>query len=482
MYIKLLKINILLITTIIFIFNSCSNKQAANIKTIKNSNTNFNKRNIFIEKDTFNETAKFIAGLPTDLFKNIQDKIFVKTHNKITNNAWSRLKNKTIKPIKHWKNKNISSLKSCKTLFYPFSGPDFLYADLFFPACNNYIFVGLENSGNFPNLNQLNDSIINSYLINIRKSMRFINSNSYFVTKQMKDDLDNNHLNGILHIILFYLARLDYEIIDFTYVYIDQSGYTRRVSKQLIESNKIDGFKLLFKKQNTVNYKTLYYFPFDLSDINITDRLEFLFFLNQFREKCTFMKSASYLLHSNNFKIIKNLILKQSKIIIQDDSGIPFNELNKNFKCNVYGKYSKTINTFDQYFQQNLADSINKQTLPFRFGYNTRLNETVLIVAEKTKSQQLLNHDLTYKIQIMISWDKIPINSDEFSIFEDVDYYFDSGYYKYTIGSFKTEEECTPLLEKAKKNGYEDAFILAFYKGKRITLDEANTIINKTYK
>ena len=43
---------------------------------------------------------------------------------------------------------------------------------------------------------------------------------------------------------------------------------------------------------------------------------------------------------------------------------------------------------------------------------------------------------------------------------------------RFTIGSFKTLNETNAMLEKAKKNGIKDAFILAIYKGERYYFKE----------
>ena len=43
---------------------------------------------------------------------------------------------------------------------------------------------------------------------------------------------------------------------------------------------------------------------------------------------------------------------------------------------------------------------------------------------------------------------------------------------RFTIGSFKTLNETNAVLEKAKKNGIKDAFILAVYKGERYYFKE----------
>jgi len=40
-------------------------------------------------------------------------------------------------------------------MFYMFSGPDFLYADAFFPEATTYVMAGLEPPGQIPDLQKM---------------------------------------------------------------------------------------------------------------------------------------------------------------------------------------------------------------------------------------------------------------------------------------------------------------------------------------
>ena len=74
-------------------------------------------------------------------------------------------------------------------------------------------------------------------------------------------------------------------------------------------------------------------------------------------------------------------------------------------------------------------------------------------------------------------WDKVSFDDKMFEGFPDVDYYFDGSYYKYTIGKEYDEADCDYLVKMAVNKGHTDAFIVAFYQGNRITLDEAAEIL-----
>ena len=69
-----------------------------------------------------------------------------------------------------------------------FSGPDFLYANAFFPKAKTYVMAGLEPAGAMPDLTKLRGSM--GYdLTQLRNSLRWILQYSYFITSQMSSDL-----------------------------------------------------------------------------------------------------------------------------------------------------------------------------------------------------------------------------------------------------------------------------------------------------
>ena len=58
------------------------------------------------------------------------------SYSKSFDTTWKRVDEKSLVKIKHWADTELTQInKETKTLFYPFSGPDFLYANTFFPGC-----------------------------------------------------------------------------------------------------------------------------------------------------------------------------------------------------------------------------------------------------------------------------------------------------------------------------------------------------------
>jgi hypothetical protein len=101
----------------------------------------------------------------------------------------------------------------------------------------------------------------------------------------------------------------------------------------------------------------------------------------------SFFKAASYLMYKDYFSDITNVVLGQSKIILQDDSGMPLATMQQGgFQAEVLGEYTKTINLFSNYFQKDMRaeyEAKKPAKLPFTIGYNAEFGECNLQLGTK---------------------------------------------------------------------------------------------------
>jgi hypothetical protein len=92
------------------------------------------------------------------------------------------------------------------------------------------------------------------------------------------------------------------------------------------------------------------------------------------------VKAASYLLHYETFSKIKDLTIAKSSSLLQDDTGIPYRFLAKDYSLNLYGKYTIPVKNFSAsgHYQKDLAkmyaDSSKVKSLPFSLGYHWQDN------------------------------------------------------------------------------------------------------------
>jgi N-acetylmuramoyl-L-alanine amidase len=86
---------------------------------------------------------------------------------------------------------------------------------------------------------------------------------------------------------------------------------------------------------------------------------------------------------------------------------------------------------------------------------------------------------VVFKVQLAASPKEIKASDPRFKGLKDIRMYRHDGMYKYTYGETSDPDTADALLVKMKKQGFKDAFLVAFRNGKRIPLNEAKVILGK---
>jgi N-acetylmuramoyl-L-alanine amidase len=95
---------------------------------------------------------------------------------------------------------------------------------------------------------------------------------------------------------------------------------------------------------------------------------------------------------------------------------------------------------------------------------------------------QVVEQNITFKIQIANSSKKIPLNSSTFEGLKQVEEMEEDKTYKYLLGNYKTMEEAFAEQRRLRKENFKDAFTVAFLNGKKISIKEAKDMIDKNKK
>lgn len=297
--------------------------------------------------------------------------------------SWSKYHRSRTTVLRSWAETELPQDSATKTLFYPFSGPDFLHASTFFPKAKTYVLVGLEPVGSLPDSSQLKNPAV---LPAIQKSLYSILNFSFFRTNAMAKDLKREELDGTTPLLMLFLARTGNTITAYEPVRLKKDGTFLAPSDSVLKA--IPGVRIVFTDQ-AGNEKELYYFSADLSDSGLGVKRGLGRFMQQFGPFTTYLKSASYLMHKAYFSQVRNLILGQSKYVLQDDSGIALKYLDQEkWDFTFYGTYNKPIDLFARHFQPRLKaayqDTANQvKSLPFGTGYDWRKNTSNLLLLKK---------------------------------------------------------------------------------------------------
>ncbi len=129
----------------------------------------------------------------------------------------------------------------------------------------------------------------------------------------------------------------------------------------------------------------LYYFTTDLSNGGLKNQPGVVKYCAQLGRGRSLVKAASYLMHLNSFGTVRDFLLTNSSVIVQDDSGIPVQAFEPGrWAVRCFGSYPGPIDLFKQHLQPDLAAIYAKShppPLPFGFGYRWQPSQSSLLLA-----------------------------------------------------------------------------------------------------
>jgi hypothetical protein len=310
------------------------------------------------------------------------------------NKNWQKYTLTHTVPMTKWAASELDSVhKASPTIFYPFSGPDFLNVFTLFPTAQTYVMVGLEPVGSVPNSNTLrNPDLFKAVKASLWSVLNF----SFFRTNDMAVDLKSVQLDGALPLIMLFAARTGNQIIAIRPVQLDGTGQLLAAPTdtiQHISSKNVPGAEVRIRAADGTE-KTIYYFSEDISDGNLASHPALLSYVRTLGPLTTYVKSATYLMHKTYFSKVRNLILERSQYVLQDDSGIAMKYFPKDWQFTYYGTYKRPINLFAKHYQPQLtaaySDSVHRpRPLPFGTGYNWRQTDSNLLLAHPKPKNKL---------------------------------------------------------------------------------------------
>jgi hypothetical protein len=332
---------------------------------------------------TADDTARFLAGMPpsagSPLTPLTKDPSWQR-HAKFFDGAFAELEQHQLSKIRAWASVNLAAPKP--TMFYMFSGPDFLYADAFYSKATTYVLSALEPVGSVPDLTRLPFGGIETTLYNVERSLSSILSFSFFITKHMKTDLRAGQVSGTLPILYVFLARSGKTIRDVSLVVLDSKGGLHFANENP-GNNATRGVRIVFAGRDG-EQRTLYYFSTDLSNDSVRSS-GFLKFCQTLAPGNNLIKSASYLMHAGNFTAVRDFLLANSATIIQDDSGIPLANYDPaKWRFFPFGRYAGPIAEFPGRYQPEYTELFRRsQPIDFGIGYRWRAFESNLLLSVK---------------------------------------------------------------------------------------------------
>jgi hypothetical protein len=374
------------------LFAGCSNSQP---KVVKKEPT---PPAFHVDGATANDAARFLAGLPgrpESTFHHLEQAPAWQAYSREFQGRWSGLKSTQIAAVADFQKREIAPVLeqvNSGYVFYPFSGPDILYLKSFFPGASISVLVGLEPVGNLPSAKAFSSESLNADLEGWRNGIKSLYKRTFFVTSEMDRQFRGRVTDGLLPVISMLLARTGHTIDAIRFVQLGPNGEPLAED----ESKPVDAAGKKHKHQAAeIKYhlegedipRKLYYFSTDMAKFG--ENVPFQKFLTSLGRPNTLIKSASFLLHWRMCDDIRAFILEHSNMILEDDTGVPYNFLKRGkWQTALFGQYSRPDNPFKKEHQPDLerafADRANVRPLGFSLGYGSGRRPSHLLLAVRT--------------------------------------------------------------------------------------------------
>jgi hypothetical protein len=337
----------------------------------------------------YNDAALFIAGLSNrqgTLAAYEHDSAWLK-YARFISQSWERFDRSHLAPMRQWASQELSPANTA-TVFYPFSGPDFVNMYTLFPHAKTYLMIALESVGRIPDFSATDKG---HFFARLERSLADLLQLNFFITDKLNDSLGKPELQGILPILLFFLAREKTQVLDVRYWLMKPDGTIEEspaAGPRVLGRGDVAGVRIDFVRGGSQENQTLYYFRINLRNDSLQRHEKFVAFLKGFAPLTTFAKAASYLMHKPNYSQIRQFILEQSLFVLEGDSAIPLKYFDRSaWNLRFFGTYTRPINYFQNYRQKDLAEIYRKGTdvlpLPFGIDYRHRVNTSNLMFASK---------------------------------------------------------------------------------------------------
>jgi hypothetical protein len=307
---------------------------------------------------------------------------------------WASFDKTVLEPMGAWAAVELrEARKATVSVFYPFGGPDFATSFALFPDARETVLIGLEPVGNLPELGRASAAWREAFYADLGELVSGFLRRGYFITREMNDIYSRGKVDGALPVVAFFLGREGYSVAGMTRLAPDGKGgwietpYERLASRP----RRPYGVKIVYLKPGDSAPRSVVYFSCDVENKAFPPGSPLYRYMAGLDRMTTFVKSGSYLLHWNNFSILRNFILDRSLFVLEDDTAVPYRYFDDGgWAVRLFGRYGKPVSDFKNVEQPDLErayqeDSSSVSPLPFHFGYHWRTQVDNLLLAKRPR-------------------------------------------------------------------------------------------------
>lgn len=317
-----------------------------------------------------------VTGLPPAIAQSPRWATFAK---EVTAN-WALYSQKIADPMSQWALAELPVAP--ETVFYPFSGPDFVTVHQLFPAAQRYVMMAMQNAERPLDLANIAPELLEPSLGVLTSAWQHFGDHGFYVTEYLERYLYSTRANiGASTFIVSFLSLQGFEIERVVPIQVAVDGTLQELSP---DTPRWRSVRIEASKQGKLI--TVDYLKIDLSNEGLQAAPQNLTLIKTLTTNPVLFKAASHLPQNVGFSMIVSQILERSPLIVQDETGIKYTNLIQSYRVALFGKFVAAHHAFSSYhvdLAKAFAQRDDTKPLNFRFGYFKDGSYALMIASRK---------------------------------------------------------------------------------------------------
>lgn len=324
------------------------------------------------------QLARRLAGMATEADPQLA------THAVVVNGAWQAYAQTFAQPLRAWSGRELRPDPAWTTALYPFSGPDLPSVLAIYPAATRIVMISDQYAGGAFDPFALKEAERARVVAGLEESWARFGRLGFFLTSELnKGGGKKNHV-GPTMIMMAFAARLGYEVRAVRPTCLDAadlsirpaSGASARWGSVRLELRK-DGRDLVID-----------YVQQDLSNRGLAKHPETRALIESLAKYPVLFKAASHLPQYPGFKTLRNAVMARAPLVVQDETGLEYDDMAKAFEVKLYGEYFGPHRHFKEATNASLVAAYRERAkevrpLDFKLGYEKEAGSAIQVGMRK---------------------------------------------------------------------------------------------------
>ena len=324
-----------------------------------------------------NRLARLLAGLATDVAGE-EYAAFAAT----AQTGWRAYEQKFYQPLNTWATKEVRAPSGGIT-FYPFSGPDLPSMAAIFPGAARIVMMSDQHALRYLDPLALKEPHRSRILKQMGEEWINFGERGFFVTQELNRRGGGFQLTPTMMLMAF-AARLGYEVRSIQPVCLEAADLSIRPIEA--RDARWNSVRLTLRKEGRDT--VVDYLQQDLANRGLSSRSSVRGVVESFSKGPVLLKAASHLPQSPSFSMLRNAMLTQAPLIVQDETGLDYEAMTPHFNVRLYGAYVKPHRLFREFTNPSLIAAYQERRqdvrpLNFTMGYMKDAGSAIQVAVRK---------------------------------------------------------------------------------------------------